>query len=165
VRDADTKRPISAGAVIPFTEAEPEHVFTVPVGGKYFVSSDPIDLGGGTNVLLRSIGEREGGLDIDVTSNQAGADFAVDLCLVEMTAIVERQNPSGRVIDSQPDAEEVEAYLSQTVTNALPMPKPRFTRWQRGACVQRPRRAHDLDWHCSMAAKFHQGRREGRPHI
>ncbi|MEO8426018.1 MAG: FG-GAP-like repeat-containing protein, partial [Verrucomicrobiota bacterium] len=121
VRDADTKRPITSGAVIPFTEAEPEHVFTVPVGGKYFVSSDPIDIGGGTNVLLRSIGEHEGGLEIDVAADQAGADFAVDLCLVEMTALVEHQNPSGRVIDSQPEAEEVEAYLisNLSVTNAF----------------------------------------------
>lgn len=106
VYHAGTKVPISQGSLTPFSPASPVSLFTVPVGAEYYVASEPIDIGNGTNVQMRSIGE------IEVASDQRGADFVVDLSLVEMTAVAETENPPAREIDSQPDEEEVDAYLS-----------------------------------------------------
>lgn len=87
------------------SETNPTRILTVPTGGKYYVASDYISLGGGTNVMMRSIGE------IEVDDSARGADYAVDLTLVEMTAVAELQNPDERDVQSKPDESTVDAHF------------------------------------------------------
>ncbi|HXG46298.1 MAG TPA: VCBS repeat-containing protein, partial [Methylomirabilota bacterium] len=105
VYHAGTKTAIPEGGRCAFSPASPLHLFTVPVGASYYLASEYISIGDGTNVIMRSIG------DVEIASDQRGADFVVDLSLVEMTAVAETGNPDEREVDSKPDAEEVDAYL------------------------------------------------------
>jgi hypothetical protein len=91
-----------------------EQVLTVPTGHRYYVASDLIEIGPGTNVQMRSIGE------VDVPLSKRGADYAVDLTLREMTAVADTFNPRLRDIDSVPNTNRVEAYLGMSAddTNA-----------------------------------------------
>ena len=108
--DLATKGPIDGWATrrVELTEDEPVGVMTVPwsAGRKYYVASDPLEIEEDRMVQLRSIGELELG------PTDAGADFAVDLTRVEMTAMVEVENPDLERIDSRPDAEEVAASIA-----------------------------------------------------
>jgi hypothetical protein len=89
-----------------FSESNANHVITVPVGAKYYIGSQPVDLGGGINIQLRSIGE------VEIAETDAGADYVVDLTRVEMTSIARLQNPEEELVRSDPMAtNEVVAYL------------------------------------------------------
>ncbi len=105
IYDADTKVRDTRADWVLFRSASNEVVFTVPAGGKYYVASDLIDLGGGTNVIMRSIE------DFDVPTNKLGADYAVDLVRFEMTAVAEVQNPNIRTNVSDPRLEIVDAKI------------------------------------------------------
>ena len=105
VYDVETEAPLEDGAAILFSPDSTEHIFTVPTDGEYFVASDPIPIGEGTNVVMRSIGDQE------IAAGQRGADFAVDLALWEMTAVAKMLNPETNLIDSRALAKYVEAYI------------------------------------------------------
>jgi subtilisin family serine protease len=93
--EVDTDAPLEDGAFITLSPDVTQGILTVPTGRNYFVASDPIPIGDGTNVVLRSIGER------DVLESERGADFAVDLALWEMTAVANMLNPETNVVDSR----------------------------------------------------------------
>ena len=103
--DVETEAPVEDGAAIPFAPDSSEHVFTVPTGKEYFVASDPIAIGEGTNVVMRSIGDQK------TEESQRGADFAVDLAFWEMTTVAKMINPETNRFDSRALAKYVEAYI------------------------------------------------------
>jgi len=111
--DANTRAAVPGGGACISSE-KPVGVLTVPVGGPYYLASDFIPLGGGTNVQMRTEDL------ITIPMNQRGADYAVDLTLREMTAVADTFNPRLRDIDSVPDTNRVEAYLGTSAddTNA-----------------------------------------------
>ncbi|MBL9171788.1 MAG: VCBS repeat-containing protein [Verrucomicrobiales bacterium] len=118
VYDADSRMPISDLPASLFTPDHLTNIFTVPEGSTYYVASDPIEIGVGTNVIMRSIGDQE------VVLEDRGADLAVDLALVEMTAVATTLNPALKEIDSRPNDPVVEAYLGSdtvaaTMTNSI----------------------------------------------
>jgi hypothetical protein len=107
VYDTLTKQPYAGiGRPFSFSTNDSLHIFTVPVGNKYYVASAPISLGDGSTNLMRSIGE------LEVSQSQRGADYAVDLTLVEMTARANVENPTEAAVQSRPDQKEVDAYIS-----------------------------------------------------
>ncbi len=89
------------------TGEDPVFVMTVPwvSGRRYYVASDPIEIDDDRNVLLRSVG------DVELTDSDRGADFAVDLTRLELSAIAEVENPDIRRVDSRPRDEEVAASI------------------------------------------------------
>jgi uncharacterized protein YjbI with pentapeptide repeats len=118
IYEADSRLPMSDLPTYLFTPESLTNIFTVPEGLTYYVASDPIEIGIGTNVLMRSIGDQE------VRLEDRGADFAVDLALVEMTAVATTLNPALKEIDSRPNDPVVEAYLgsdtvASTMTNSI----------------------------------------------
>ena len=103
--DAATHLPVLEGVGVTVSPDVRDGVLTVPTGGRYYVGSLPIQIGAGTNVMMRSLGERTFAL------SDRGGDFAVDLMLAEMTAVAETLNPDLRVIHSQPNTNRVHAYV------------------------------------------------------
>ncbi|MBK7998279.1 MAG: VCBS repeat-containing protein [Verrucomicrobia bacterium] len=110
---AATRARLSSGDVC-LSRDNPLGVLTVPVGGQYYLASEPIPMGGGTNVQIRTEGT------VIIATNQRGADYVVDLTLREMTVVADTFNPRLRDIDSTPDTNRVEAYLGTSAdsTNA-----------------------------------------------
>jgi len=125
VYDVATEQPVENGAAITFTPDSNEHVFTVPTGKDYFVASDPIPIGGGMNLFMRSIG------DIGLSDAQRGADFAVDLAPWEMTATAELLNPQTNLVHSEALAKQVEAHITSAPT--IPPSGPSAARESFGA--------------------------------
>jgi uncharacterized protein YjbI with pentapeptide repeats len=105
VHYADTRRPVDAGGAFEFTREKATNIFTVKTGARYYVASEPIPIGDGTNVMMRSIGEKA------VLDSQRGADYAVDLALCEMTTVAETFNPAVRTIVSDPNTNRADAYV------------------------------------------------------
>ena len=105
VYDAETDEPLEDGGVIPFAPDSAEHVFTVPTGWTTYLASEPISIGEGTNVMMRSIG------DFQIPDSKRGADYVVDLALWEMTAVAETMNPPMKTNDSRPNVKQVEAFI------------------------------------------------------
>ncbi len=103
--NSSTHLPVLEGVAVTVSPDVREGVLTVPTGGRYYVGSLPIDIGGGTNVMMRSLGDRSFAL------SDRGGDFAVDLMLAEMTAVAETFNPDLRDIHSQPNTNRVHAYV------------------------------------------------------
>ena len=106
---SDIRRPVEGGGVIEFTPEKTTNIFTVRTGDRYYVASELIPIGAGTNVMMRSIGDKT------VPDSQRGADLAVDLALWEMTAVAETLNPSLREIISDPNTNQVDAYVGEQV--------------------------------------------------
>ncbi|MBI2929471.1 MAG: VCBS repeat-containing protein [Verrucomicrobia bacterium] len=127
VYDAATDEQVSVGKPFTFSETSPTHIFTVPVGKTYYVSSEPIDIDDGRRLVMRS----EPGSYLSVAFPDRGADYVVDLVPSEMTATAKVEPAAGtpgngpapqsagaraaeagvEVIDSDPVAEEVDAYI------------------------------------------------------
>lgn len=125
IRSGTTVRVYEAESRLPMTdlpsyEFSPEvltNIYTVPEGLTYYVGSDPIEIGAGTNVMMRSIGDQK------VVLDDRGADFAVDLTLVEMTAVATTLNPALKEVDSRPNDLLVEAFIgsdpASSATNSV----------------------------------------------
>jgi subtilisin family serine protease len=112
--DAGTRAKLPNGTVC-LAPSNSIGVLTVPVGGPYYLASEPIPLrGGDTNVQIRT--EQQ----VTIAANQRGADYAVDLTLREMTAVADTRNPVLRDIDSAPDTNRVEAYLGTSAGSTNP---------------------------------------------
>ena len=174
VYDVETEAPLEDGAAITFYPDSSEHIFTVPTDGEYFVASDPIPIGEGTNVVMRSIGNQE------IADSQRGADFAVDLALWEMTAVARMLNPETNLIDSRALAKYVEAYIpaggtAQPEADGIGR-RPGLGDQHRHLLRRRSRRIvpdppyqhqlrNDLVEHRPMAAQFHQGREQEGPAV
>src|SRR5262249_40078901 len=99
--DAATRQALPGGGIC-LSPAASYQILTVPVGGTYYLASEPISIGTGTNVLMRSIGETQ------ILTNQRGADLAVDLALVEITTVADTFNPTQRIIISDPNTNQAD---------------------------------------------------------
>ena len=105
VNDSGTGLPMPYGSPVILTPAAPIHVFTVPVGRKVYVTSVPLPIGGDTNAIMRSIG------DLQIPAEMRGADYAVDLSTVEMTAAVRVPEQGLREFKSLPTEKEIDTYI------------------------------------------------------
>jgi hypothetical protein len=95
IYDVATQEPVKYGTPKLFTQSDPDqvHLYTVPTGRTYYVSSEPIettdDAGDTIKILMASAAGPSGGSSTigsyHVKEDERGADFVVDLAYVEMT--------------------------------------------------------------------------------